>query len=64
MKKKTSKVAYFSKIAGIFGTGYSLSDQYIFAPISPKYDNLFCQIYKDLNKLFWNSKLAKLAFLI
>ena len=27
-----------------------LSDQHILSPINPKYDNWFCQIYKDLHK--------------
>ena len=46
------------------GTGYSLSDQHILSPINPTYDNWFCQIYEDLYKLFWNSKLTKLVFWI
>ena len=35
-------------------TGCSLSDQHILSPINPKYNDWFCQIYKDLNKLFVN----------
>ena len=35
-------------------TGCSLSDQHILFPINPKYNDWFCQIYKDLNKLFVN----------
>ena len=38
-------------------TGCSLSDQHILSPINPKYKEWFCQIYEDLHKLFWNSKL-------
>ena len=37
-------------------TGYFLSDQHILSPINPKYDDWYCQIYKDLHKLFWISK--------
>ena len=36
----------------------SLSDQYILSPINSKYNNWICQIFEDLHKLFWNSKLA------
>ena len=43
-------------------TGYSLSDQDILSPINPKHDDWFCQIYNDLQKLFWNSKPAKCAY--
>ena len=43
---------------------YSLSDQHIVSPMNPKYEDWFCQIYKDLHKLFWNSNLAKLMFWI
>ena len=45
-------------------TGYSLSDQHISSPIKPKYDDLFCQIYKNLHKMFWNTKLAELTLWI
>ena len=48
------------KLGKHFFTGYSLSDQHILSPIYPKYDDWFCQIYKDLclvllldSKLFW-----------
>ena len=34
-----------------------LSDQQFFSSINPKYNNLFCQIYVDVHKLFWNSNL-------
>ena len=34
------------------------------SPINPKYDDWFCQISKDFQKMFWNSKLAKLVFWI
>ena len=48
------------QIVHFFCTGYSLSGQYIFSPINPKYNVWFSRIYEDLHKLFWNSKLAKL----
>ena len=40
-------------------TGYSLPNQHIMLPANPKYDNWFHQIYDNLHKLFWDSKLAK-----
>ena len=40
----------------VLPTGCSLSDQHILSPIKPKYNDWFCQIYKDLHKLFGNSK--------
>ena len=45
-------------------TGYSFSDQHILSPFNPKYDDWFCKIYADLQKLFWNSKLVKHAKLV
>ena len=33
------------RMLDFFNTGYSLSDQHIFSPINPKYDDWFCQIY-------------------
>ena len=33
-----------------------------FAPINPKYNDWFCQIYKDLNKLFVNLTKSVLVF--
>ena len=39
-------------------TGYSLSNQHIILPVNPKYDNWLYQIYDDLHKLLWDSKLA------
>ena len=50
-------------IQSLFDTGYYLSNQHILSPINPKRDDWFCQIYEDLHKLFWNSKLALLLFL-
>ena len=50
-------------IHSLFDTGYSLSNRHILSPINPKYDDWYWQIYKDLHKLFWNSKLALLLFL-
>ena len=38
-------------------TGYSLSNQHNMLPVNPKYDDWFYQIYNDLHKLLWNSKL-------
>ena len=49
---------YDDRYESLFDTGYSLSNQHILSPINPKYDDWFCQIYEDLHKLFWNSKLA------
>ena len=57
-----------------FNTDHTFNDIHLFVhyrlffvrstPINPKYDDWFCQIYKDLRKLFWNLKLVKLVFWI
>ena len=60
-KKKYKKSG--RNVANVQITGYSFSDQYIFSPINPKYDDWFCQIYKDLYKLLWEiQNLQNLCF--
>ena len=53
----------------ILRTGYSLSDQHILPPINPKYDDWFCQIYKDIHKNCskigrWHKKVTKYMYVI
>ena len=43
----------------LFCTCCSSYDQHILLPIDCDFDGRFCQIYKGLHKLFWNSKLSK-----
>ena len=48
---------WFSMVSNHCIKSCYLSDQQFFSSINPKYNNLFCQIYVDVHKLFWNSNL-------
>ena len=51
------------RMLDFFNTGYFLSDQHIFSPINPKYDDWFCQIYKRFSQIVLKFKTYKTCVL-